>query len=199
MKISSPDDVTGAAEVLQKGGLVIYPTETSYGIGCDATNSEAIKNVYRLKGRDYAKPLSIIVADVEMAKKYIGINKTAETLVKKFMPGPLTLVAKKRNLPDELCRETIAFRISSNKFATGMTKKLGNPITATSANISGDEPIYEIKKIKLQFKNKADLIIDAGNLEKRKPSTIYDTISRKILREGDITKSQIEKALSQTD
>ena len=173
-----------AVDVIKSSGLVIYPTETSYGLGCDATNENAIKKLYKIKKRN--KPISIIVADLKMAKKYCIIDDYTKKIIKKFMPGPLTLIVKKKNLPDILSKETIAFRISSNKIATELSKKSGKPITSTSANISGLSSIYSINKLKKTFDKKVDLIIDAGNLKKRKASTIYDIKKRKFLRIGDI-------------
>ena len=132
-----------------------------------------------------------------MAKEYAVIGKDAEALMKKFMPGPLTLVVKKKSLPDELSEDTVALRISSHRFANSMVKNFGKPVTATSANISGKNPVYNIDEIKDVFMGKVSVIVDAGSLKKRKPSTIYDVANKAIIRQGKITRNQIERALAE--
>jgi len=181
-----------AAGILHRGGLIIYPTETSYGIAADATNCNAIKKIDRLKKRA-GKFMPIIVSDMKMAGKYIVLNADIKKLMKKFMPGPLTLVAKKKNM--RTARLLGGFRIPANEFALKLVKKFGKPITATSANMSGKPQIYEISEIKKIFSGKIDLIIDAGSLPRRKPSTVYDIETNKIVRKGRITEREIMKAL----
>lgn len=178
-----------AIKTLKRGGVIVYPTETSYGLGADYTNKRAIKKIFKIKKRA-DKKLSVIVSSLFVIKKYAIIDEDAEKLVREFMPGPLTLVVKKRE------KGTIAFRISSNEIAFSIAKKFKKPIIATSANISGLGDNYEIKKIREIFEDKVDLIIDGGNLRKRKPSTIYDVENRKILREGPITEKMINRVLN---
>ncbi len=183
-----------AVKAMKKGGIIIYPTETSYGIGADATNARTVKKINRIKTRK-GKFIPIIVSDMKMAEKYIILNNDIKKLIKKFMPGPLTLVVKKRMKTKKLLG---GFRISSNKTAVNLARKLGKPITATSANISGNKPIYKISEIKKTFMGKVDLIIDAGSLPKRKPSTVYDSYNKKILRQGKIKLKEINKCLKIT-
>ncbi len=181
-----------AAQELEKGNIIVYPTETSYALGVDATNSEAVEKIFNIKKRDKGKALSIIVSSIEMIEKYAVINDNARKLVAKLMPGPLTLVVpvKKRTLPENLCKDSVAFRISSNKIANEICSKLGKPITATSANLSGNEPIYNIEEVRKQFPNL--LVIDTGNLPKNKVSTVYNTISKKVLRKGPVSAKEID-------
>ncbi len=220
---SDRNALSESVKVLRKGGIIIYPTETCYGMGVDATNTKAVRKIYRIKGRERlmancltplasmgfrrsaTKPISIIVSDMKMIKKYAFLNEDAEILMKKFMPGPLTLVARKKNidgrlrrralLPDALSKKTVGFRIPANKFALRLVKRYGKPITATSANISGKPPIYRIDGTKKAFYGKVDMIIDAGNLPERKPSTVFDAENRKMIRKGSVTKKQITNAL----
>ncbi len=177
-----------AVQILKKGGVIIYPTETAYALGCDLTNKKAIKKIYKIKKRTKKKGLTAIISDIFMAKKFGRISKLEEKLIKRFMPGPLTLIIKKKEKFPDLANKEFAFRISSNKIANKLTKLFGKPIVATSANLSGKKPIYKIKKIKKIFNNKIDLIIDVGDLEKKKVSTIVkiEKGQVKILRKGNI-------------
>lgn len=183
-----------AVKVLSKSGLVIYPTETAYGLACDATNANAIKKIFYVKKRK-GKSIPIIVSSVKMIERYAVLDKDARKLMKRFMPGPLTLVVRKKNLPDALSKKTIGFRIPANKFAINLVKKFGKPITATSTNLSGQKSIYNISEIKKIFIGKVDLIIDSGDLPKRSPSTVFDVNSRKLIRKGKISLKQIEKII----
>lgn len=173
-----------AVSVLNSQGLIIYPTETCYGIGADATDENAIAKVLQIKKRPPEKKVSVAVSSLEMAKKYFSLNHKAEKLAGAFMPGPLTLIVNGNS-----------FRIPSNKFVLKLIEKFGKPITATSANISGQDSIYDIDKIIQIFGGEIDLIIDAGNLPVRKVSTVFDLDMNKILREGAITEQEIMKVL----
>lgn len=187
--------VKQAVAVLRKGGVIVYPTETAYGLGADAYNAEAVKKLRSVKQEPAESPISVIVADLQQAKRIAKIDHSAEKLIAKFMPGPLTLVVeKKKKVPNELSGKTIAFRISSNKFATALCKEFGSAITATSANIHGKPAIYNGDKAIKEFLGKVDLVIDVGKLPKCKVSTIYDVGKGKILREGKIKERQIKKA-----
>lgn len=191
IKSKGENAVRAAVNALKKGGIVIYPTETSYGIGADATKSNAIRKIFRLKARENGKPISIIISSLAMAKKYAFIDALSRKLIKQFMPGPLTLISKKKNLPDILSKNTIAWRIPSHPFALALVKKSGRPITATSANLSGKRQLYRIKEVAKTFSGCVDLIIDAGNLPRRSPSTVFDTINQKILRKGPVKEKGI--------
>jgi L-threonylcarbamoyladenylate synthase len=181
-----------AVEFLKEGKVIVYPTETSYALGCDATNDKACKRIFRIKKRSKEKKLPIIVANLKMAKEYAYFNKDALKLAKTFWPGPLTLLLKKKRKLSRFVGKGI--RISSNPIARELSKKLGKPIVATSANISGRENCYSIKEV-LKQGIKADLYLDAGKLKKVKPSTIFDVEERKIIREGPISFKKIMKAL----
>ena len=188
--IAKPDNRTikKAARILKKGGLVIYPTETCYGLGSDATNTKAIKRVYKVKKRPYSKPIHIIVSSLKMMGRYGEITKEIKFLVKKFMPGPLSIVTRKRKtIPKILNPKEITFRIPGNTVALKLVKEFKKPITTTSANISEQSPLYKIKDVIKTFDNKVEMIIDCGDLKTTKPSTFIDMKSKpKILREGPI-------------
>lgn len=191
IKVSNKKAVAKAVEVLSKGGLIIYPTETLYGIGADASNDKAVKKVIAIKKRSKTKHILIAFSDLRMAKKYLVVTKKAELLAKAFMPGPLSLIVETKSRPVR----KVGFRIPNNKFVLSLIRKLGKPITSTSANISGKENIYKIKDIIRLFDGKVDLIIDVGNMPKRKASTVFDVMENKTVRGGPVSEKQISEVL----
>lgn len=181
-----------ALAVLKEGGVIIYPTETSYGLGCDFYNKTAIAKIYKIKNRDKNKPLSVIVPDIISASYLVDFSGKARRLALSYWPGPLTLV-----LPYKYCKmnnhcdDFLALRVSSHPLANDMVNSLGNPVVSTSANTSDKTDCYKPTDIKEQFshtKIKPDLFINAGVLEKHSPSTIIKCEGSKleILRQGDI-------------
>lgn len=195
------DAIFHAVEILKRGGLVIYPTDTLYGMGVDAKNEEAIERVIELKERDEKKALSVIVSDVKMASEYAELSEIAHIVAKKLLPGALTLILKsKSNLPEVLTGggNGLGIRIPDSFLCIELTKALGSPITSTSANISGGENPTDVDSILQEFKlNKEDidLIIDIGKMKESKGSTVVDLRDKniQIVREGEISKEEIEK------
>jgi len=192
-KLNQTVIIKQAVDVLKQGGVIVYPTETAYGLGADFLNPKAVKKVYQIKGRDFKKPLSVIVADLKMAQKLVKFNKISLKLAKKHWPGALTLVLPRKAIVETGFKpvSTIALRVSSSKLATAIVKKINQPLTATSANLSGKGELYSTMAVIKEFKNKKyqpDLIIDAGRLPKIKPSTIAKIEKNKleILRQGKI-------------
>ena len=180
-----------AVEVLKNGGTVIYPTETSYGLGCDFYNQEALALIYEIKHRDKSKPLPVIIPDITAASYLVDFKESAKKLALKYWPGPLTLVlpfkySKWQGQSDDY----LALRVSSHPFASDLVCIFGRPIVSTSANISESGDSYDPEKIKEQFikeKFKPDLFINAGQLPVRAPSTIVKFNGEtKILRQGEI-------------
>ena len=189
------DQIAEAQEELEKGGLVVYPTETAYGIAVDALDPEAVEKVYEVKQRPREKGLTTIVASLEQAEKYAELSEEEKKIVEEFMPGPLTLIAdKKENVPDNL-NEKFVFRISSGEVARELAEF--GPITATSANISGEETSYSVEDIDSRLLEKVDYVIESGELEESPTSTIVelDDSRVKVHREGPIKKKEIEKVL----
>lgn len=184
-----------AVEILKKGGLVIYPTETLYGIGADALNPKAIKKLTEYKNRPFCKPYSIAVVDQKMAEEYVDLNITARSLYRQFLPGPLTIISKGKHkvAPGVESEEgTLGIRIPDYKLVIDILKSFGKPITATSANASYKKRPYTISDILNSLSQKQkdliDLIIDAGELPKNDPSTVIDTTPDDpiTLRQGEI-------------
>jgi L-threonylcarbamoyladenylate synthase len=193
-----------AIRVLNSGGVIIYPTETVYGLGVDATNRNAVSKVFEIKRRDKFKPLLIAVSSVDMAKKYVWWNKYADVLAKKYLPGPLSLVL---SLKDESIDENIyqggikvGIRIPKNDFALRLISSFSKPITSTSANLSNENPPVRVDDINEEIKEKVDLIIDKGECEVKKPSTIVDVSSYppRLIREGAIKFEEIKQVIEST-
>jgi L-threonylcarbamoyladenylate synthase len=184
-----------ASKELEKGGVVIYPTETCYGIGVDSTNTLAIQKLLKYKGDRKGKPISVAVCDKQMANDYIEFNPQAENLFNNFLPGPITIVANgKHKVSSNLESEDgkLGIRYPKQALALKIISAFGRPITSTSANISHGKTPYEIKKdildrIPDSKKDLIDLIIDAGKLDYHPPSTIVDTTLNdpKIIRQGE--------------
>lgn len=189
--------VDKAVEILKKGGLVIYPTETCYGLGADVLNKSAVRRVFEIKQRPMNKPLTAIVANIKTALEYCKLGQKEKKIVKALMPGPITLVAKKKKtIPDIFDPKEFAFRIPGNGVSMAITKKFGRPVVATSANMSGQEPVYDSKELIEIFDGKVNLILDAGKIPKAKPTTVADVFDGlRIRRHGPISEDELEKVL----
>ncbi len=185
--------ITKAVEQLKKGKLVIYPTESSYALGGDYTNRDVIEKISELKKRPENKEYGVIISSPRMAKNYATLNEIEEKILKELMPAPLTLVAR-RNIPDALSRE-IAFRIPSNKIALDLVKTFKKPVIATSANLSGERPIFNPKTAIEKFPKVH--IINEGVLDERVPSTIIRVYRGylEILRKGSYPLQKIYKVV----
>ncbi|MFA5339419.1 MAG: L-threonylcarbamoyladenylate synthase [Candidatus Omnitrophota bacterium] len=179
-----------AAAELKKGGLVVFPTETVYGLGANLLDKKAIKKIYEIKKRPKNKPLTVHVADTASVRKITGkIPAGAERLIKKYWPGPLTII-----LRDSRGKKT-GFRMPDNKIAFGLIKKAGVPVVAPSANISGNKPPTSAAEVLRDLDGKVDIVIDGGKTAIGIESTVVDMTGRrpKVLREGAIPKAEIER------
>lgn len=181
-KISEQEVIDKTCRILQAGGLVIFPTETTYGAGVDATNPAAVEKLLDYKSRREGKPLSIAVVDKNMASEYVEINGQANKLYDKFLPGPITVVSKSLNkVAPGVNSEfgTLGVRIPDYQLILDVLKNFKKPVTATSANASGKKRPYIIQDIldNLSQKQKKliSLILDAGELPHNEPSTVIDT------------------------
>lgn len=189
------NEIRKAIRLLKQGELIVYPTDTLYGLGADIFNEEAIKKVYEVKKRPFDLPLSIAIASVDEINEYAYMNEIAYKIAHEFLPGAITIILKKRKvIPDIIAKEKIGIRIPANEIALKIAKEL--PITATSANIHGKNPPKEIKEAKEQLGDKIALYIDGGKLL-GKPSTIVDVSEGKIkiIREGAIRRGEIWKIM----
>lgn len=175
-------DIEKAAGIIRKGGVVIYPTETVYGIGASIFSEKALKKVFEIKGRVTGKPVSVAVSGFGMMEGLVYMDEKERDFVRKFLPGPVTvLLRKKSTVPDILTPGTdlVGIRFPDNKTATMLIKLAGVPITSTSANLSGEEPPGRVDEIKI----KADYILDCG-VCRGEPSTVVDLQNLRVVRKG---------------
>jgi L-threonylcarbamoyladenylate synthase len=190
-----------AAEVLRRGGLVAFPTETVYGLGADALNADAVKQIFVAKGRPLDNPIIVHIASVADLKALTShVPAKAGLLIDKFWPGPLTLILQKsQDIPDDVTSglDTVAVRMPQNKIALALIKALGHPIAAPSANLSGRPSGTTAGHVLQDFVGKIDLILDGGPVTVGVESTVLD-LSRKppaILRPGAVTQEDLEPLL----
>jgi L-threonylcarbamoyladenylate synthase len=187
-----------AAEVLRRGGIIIYPTDTLYGIGADALNPAALERVRRLKARDPKKPLSILVADRAAMEAHGEVEDAARSLAERFLPGALTLVVTaKPHLPKDVTHNgAVGMRIPKDPFTRALAAAYPNPVTATSANMAGTTTPETAGAMIAHFGPSitlVDLIVDDGPRAGGTPSTVVLFIEGRprIVREGAISKQEL--------
>ena len=186
------------AKIIKEGGIVIFPTETVYGIGTNGLNKEAIKKLYEVKQRPLNKPISLLVSNIEMVNQVAkNISKLEYKIMQNFFPGPLTIILEKKDIvPDILTANTntVGIRMPSGEIARKLIEYAGVPIATPSANISGKPSGTNIKDIQKDFDGKVDCFIDNGESKLGIPSTIIRVINDEvhILRQGSISMEQIK-------
>lgn len=181
-----PVEMEGARNILREGGVVVYPTDTLYGLGANIFQEEAVKRVYSIKKRSQKKPLSICLGRVEDLESVAYLEGDALKLAKKLLPGPYTLILKKRDhIPDLLTAgsDKIGVRIPDTPLCQELALEF--PITTTSANLSGEDSPIRMEELTDLFQEKVDLYLDGGD-GKQSPSTVIDLTSwpPEILRAG---------------
>lgn len=175
-------EIENAIRVLKNGGVIAYPTDTLYGIGCDALNGKAVKKVYKIKERDFSKPMSIAVSSMKMLEQYVTITEETKTLLEKTLPGPYTILLPKKDTISSLVTagsNLVGVRIPDYDLILEVIEKFAGPIITTSANLSGETDITKYEDIILPV----DYIIK-GKCRYNQPSTVFDPINKKILRKG---------------
>lgn len=199
VKVSSKN-LNEAVKIIKKGGVLIFPTDTVYGLIADAKNKNAVKKIFKIKERSFKKPLPVFVKDLKMAKGLVKINKKQEKILKKYWPGKVTVILKAKPIkfPKGIISKykKIGLRIPDYKFLSLLLRKINYPLAETSANISGKKASTKIKEVLKQFKKgrcQPDLVLDAGNLKTSLSSTVVDLIDFKILRKGELSKDLILK------
>lgn len=183
-----------AVAALRSGGVIAHATDTCYGFACDVLNEKALARLYHLKKMPRSKPVSVLVADLDMAKIFGVFSKSALKLAQQYWPGALTIIVKrKKTLPTFFNHghKSVGFRVPSDKLSRALPRAFGSPLTTTSANISGQPSPYSVAAIHRQFAHqplKPDLTMDAGRLKKNPPSTIIDMTGKtpKIIRQGSV-------------
>lgn len=193
----SPEDIARAVKYLRDGRVIAYPTETIYGLGANVLDRKAVKRIYDLKSRDYGLPISILIADLKMLREVAAeVSDRALPLMRKFWPGPLTILfPASKAIPKGLVTNTgkVGIRISSHPVASALVGAFGHPITTTSANLSGFPPSLSVKHVQKYFGEKLPCIIDGGECEPSRGSTVVDLAdeSMRIIREGSIPADEV--------
>ena len=195
-----PRDIESAAEIVKRGGIVAYPTDTIYGLGCDPYNTQALKRVMSVKGRR-KRPLPVLVASPKVAHRIAVMDRRAKALASKFWPGPLTLVLKPRvRFPSSLTlgRKTIAVRCPKDRTALRLIRRCGGLLTGTSANLTGQPPCTSAMMVRRCLGDRIDGVVDGGRSPRRVGSTIVRIDSGKatILRRGPVPDKQLKRTLS---
>ncbi|MBU0534085.1 MAG: threonylcarbamoyl-AMP synthase [Candidatus Omnitrophica bacterium] len=196
--ILEEDVISKVKMVLKNGGVIAFPTDTVYGLAGDLFSEDAVKKIYEIKGRDYSKPLPVLVCDIQSVALYVEkIPDFAYKLMEAFCPGSLTVILKRKvGLDISLKTDTLGFRIPDYPMVLGLLKEYG-PLVCTSANISGGKDAVNADEVSQYFDGKIDLILDGGQTVLQRPSTIIDCTSDspKIIRGGKITQKDIKRVI----
>ncbi len=185
--------IAAAAKIIRDGGLVIFPTETVYGIAANLLDEKALERLYRVKARPEGKPFTVHISDLKMIRDMgCEITGTAEKLIAKFWPGPLTIILKSRK------GEKTGFRMPANKIALELIRASGVPVVAPSANLSGKPAPVTADEAMADLESKIDMVIDGGRTEVGIESTVLDLTMDpfKIIRAGAIKEEELSKAVN---
>ena len=180
--------VDRAVEVLRRDGVIVYPTDTIYGLGCDVTSKAAVERIRRIKGRDANKPMSFVCSDLVQVSRYGHVSNFAHRILKRFLPGPYTFVltaTKETPRVFQSKQKTVGIRIPDHPVPLALVEQLGSPVVSTSANESDEEVVTNPADLERIFGHRVDLIMECGTLPVLASSVISlvdDTIA--ILREG---------------
>ncbi len=194
------NQVTKTAEILNKNGIVIFPTETVYGIGCLLTATESISRLYEIKKRDPGKPTLALVKSVDQAQEWVEFDSRAKALADAFWPGPLTICLQvRKNVAETILGtdRTLAVRVSSHPFIQELLPKLSAPLLAPSANLQGKPPASRYSEIDKGLRVLVDYVVEIEP-EAKPASTIVSLAKQKynLIREGSISQFEIEKILN---
>lgn len=197
-KVVLENQMNEICDVIQKGGIVAFPTETVYGVGIHFDDEEALERLMEAKNRDYSKAITLMVADKKDISQYAYISPQAQKMIDQFMPGMITLIFKKKESIRDIMtngKSTIGIRIPDSEFVLSLLKKVG-PMLVTSANLSQHSNTTSTQEVLNQLDGRIDLVVD-GKTSDNIASTVVDVSQDeiKILRAGKITKEQIEEAI----
>jgi L-threonylcarbamoyladenylate synthase len=197
------EPLAAAVAALRRGDVIVFPTETLYGLGADALNFSAVEKVFQLKGRDPNNPFPVLISDRSMLDSLVAtVTPLADKLMRHFWPGPLTLVLPARNdIPRPLVNSTggVGVRISSQSIATAIVSMLGQPVTATSANPSGQPGAQTLAQAQNYFAGRIEVFIDGGTLTSATGSTVAAVTEReiKMIRAGEISIAQLQNVVGE--
>lgn len=194
------EELDEAVNALNNDKIVVFPTETVYGIGGNALKVEVINKLFQAKKRNYGKPISLLVGSIDKIKNIAYVDKNEEKIIKAFMPGELTLVLKKKACVNDLVtagKNTVGVRIPNHNIALCILNKVDFPLATSSANISGENNIADFDEIVSDLKDYVDIFIKGNISDDLKASTVVELNNDivNILREGIISKIDIEKTL----
>jgi L-threonylcarbamoyladenylate synthase len=194
-------DIYKCASIVTSGGIIVYPTDTIYGIGCNPYNDSSVQRIFKIKGRNQKKPLPILASSIEDVEKIVSLDKIGKLLARKYWPGALTIVStlRDKNISIKLTagQKTIGVRIPNNK-CTLMLLKHCKYLVGTSANRSGEKPPKSASEVMSSSLDDFDALLDGGTVEKGIESTIVDisdSTSPKVIREGAIRSEEVYKVL----
>mgnify|MGYP001470717384 CR=1 FL=1 len=183
-----PRLIAKVVEILKNGGVVAYPTDTTYGIGCSIFSKKGIDRIYQIKQRDRKKPFSFICTDMSEIARYARVSNYAFKLLRRLLPGPYTFVMEAATVVPDLLQtkqKTVGIRIPDNKICLAIVKELGAPIVTTSANLSGEDPIGNPWAVEHELGKQLDLVVDGGDLSADVSSVISLIGDRpEVLRRG---------------
>jgi tRNA threonylcarbamoyl adenosine modification protein (Sua5/YciO/YrdC/YwlC family) len=183
-----PRLISKVVETLKNGGVVAYPTDTTYGIGCSIFSKKGVERIYAIKQRDRKKPFSFICSDLADIARYAKVSNYAFKLLRRLLPGPFTFVMEANSVvPDLLLtkQRTVGIRMPNNKICLAIVKELGHPIVTTSANLSGEDPIGNPWQVECDLGKLLDLVIDGGDLTADVSSVVSIIGDRpEVLRKG---------------
>ena len=195
MKVNCNDEgIRKSVEIIENGGVIIFPTDTVYGIGCDPYDANAVKKIYEIKSREKIKSLPVLASSIQIVKQISIIDEFTEKIIKKYWPGPLTLILKlkDKNLKESLnLEDKIAVRIPNSVCTLKLLNKC-NLLVGTSANVSGDSSFTDPQECMKNVKN-YDIFVDGGTITSKGESTIIEIENEKIhvIREGALKKEDI--------
>ena len=175
-------------DVLKNGGIVVYPTDTYYGIGCDIMNKKAIEKIYQIKQRDKSKPFSFICSDLKNISRYAKVSNYAYKTMKRLLPGPYTFILEGSKLVPKMMltkRKTAGIRVPKNPICLTLVKELGNPVITTSATMPDGTIFHDASLIHDYFGNRVDAVID-GSIVPGSPSSVIMLINDipEVIRKG---------------
>lgn len=173
-----------AKNAVLDGKILIYPTDTVYGIGGDALNSEVVKKVKQIKNLDEAKPLSVMMSDLKMIEEYCEVGLWEEMILKKYLPGPFTFILRKKVKLPVSQDETIGVRVPEFEFCNRLSEQVGKPIVSTSANKTGEPAPVNFEDIDKDVLESADIALDRGQTRYQRSSDVVDLVNKKIIRKG---------------
>ncbi len=178
--------ITSAARIVIGGGVIVYPTETVYGLGANALDEQAILKVFQIKRRPQSMPIFLAVSSFEMLEKVAEVSKSDIDLLEEMLPGPVSVLVRKRSIvPDILTAgsQMVGIRYPDHEMALRIIDQAG-PITSTSANCTGSPPPTDTFEVSPEIAERVDMVVDGGKSRYAEPSTLLDLPSRKVIRPG---------------